>query len=90
MSTPTPSHMVSDKKDNMQYLYYFAGVIAAIGAINWLLVSQGFNLVENITGKGTEATNVVYMVVGICGFISLVSHYLWISSPKFGMKHHNH
>lgn len=87
MSTSTPTSTDMPSSDYTHYLFLLAGVVAAIGAINWLLVAQAdFNLVEALTGKGTDMTKIVYTLVGICGIISIVSHYMWVSSPKFGKK----
>lgn len=87
-SPSTPGLTKKSSSDYTHYVFLLAGVVAAIGAINWLLVAQAdYNLVEALTGRGTDITKIVYTVVGICGFISLVSHYMWAASPKFGKKH---
>lgn len=47
-------------------------VLASIGAINWLLVAFGWNLVEALLGVDTILTNAVYIIVGISGILLLV------------------
>lgn len=50
-----------------------AVVLAAIGAINWLLVAVfNFDLVAAILGMSTAA-KVVYILIGVAGVISLAA-----------------
>ncbi len=56
----------------MKTLYYIALSLVIIGALNWLLVGLfNFNLVDAIFGVGSLLSRLVYILVGICGFISI-------------------
>ena len=47
-------------------------IVTIIGAINWGLIGfLDFNLVETIFGSGTMLSRLIYMIVGICGFINI-------------------
>ena len=49
-------------------------LLAAIGAINWGLVTLlNLNLVTKLLGEGTTLTKAVYILVGVSGVILLVS-----------------
>lgn len=50
-------------------------VIAAVGAINWLLYGGiNFDLVAWITGGAqTTAAKVIYVIIGIFGIVSIAS-----------------
>lgn len=50
-----------------------AGLLAAIGALNWGLVAFGHNLVSKLLGAGTQAERIVYIVIGVAGVMKLVS-----------------
>ena len=48
-------------------------VLAAIGAINWLLTVMGFNAVEVLIGSWAPwLATIVYVVVGLCGIWALI------------------
>ncbi len=47
-------------------------ILAAIGAINWLLVAFNWNLVEALLGFSPMLVDAVYIVVGIAGVLLLV------------------
>jgi len=50
------------------------GLLAGIGAINWLLVALlNFNLVTAVLGDMTIAAKAVYTLVGLSGIILLVA-----------------
>ena len=53
-------------------------VVTIIGAINWGLIGLfDFNLVETIFGVDSILSNIVYILVGICGLVNigiLLSH----------------
>lgn len=53
-------------------------VVTIIGAINWGLIGLfDFNLVETIFGVDSMLSNIVYILVGICGLVNigiLLSH----------------
>jgi uncharacterized membrane protein YuzA (DUF378 family) len=53
-------------------------VVTIIGAINWGLIGLfDFNLVETIFGIDSMLSNIVYILVGICGLVNigiLLSH----------------
>ena len=55
----------------MNILYKIALAITIIGAINWGFVGLfDVNLVSLLFGVDSIITNVVYVLVGICGLIS--------------------
>lgn len=54
-------------------------IVAAIGAINWLLTVMKNNLVEKIFGVDTKATKAVYVLVGLCGIVALGCKVLWLT-----------
>lgn len=85
MSTQTPisTKSSSDEVNYMHYLCSISAIIAAIGAINWLLVAQfDFNLVDTIAGKG----KIVYILVGIFGIVTICCQIKWMMKPGFGKK----
>lgn len=53
-------------------------VVTIIGAINWGLIGLfDFNLVETIFGIDSMLSNIIYILVGICGLVNigvLLSH----------------
>ena len=53
-------------------------VVTIIGAINWGLIGLfDFNLVETLFGIDSMLSNIVYILVGICGLVNigiLLSH----------------
>lgn len=47
-------------------------VVTIIGAINWGLIGLfDFNLVETLFGIDSMLSNIVYILVGICGLINI-------------------
>jgi len=58
-------------------------ILASVGAINWLAVAYGYNLVESLTGKGTDLTKLVYVLVGVAGVITLGCQVKWALMPGF-------
>ncbi len=56
----------------MKTLYYTALTLVIVGAINWLLVGLfSFNLVDAIFGIGSLLSRLIYILVGICGLVSI-------------------
>lgn len=56
----------------MKTLYYTALTLVIVGAINWLLVGLfNFNLVDAIFGIGSLLSRLIYILVGICGLVSI-------------------
>lgn len=47
------------------------GVLAGVGALNWLLVAFGFNLVE-VVFRVDLLINIVYVAVGLAGLVVIV------------------
>lgn len=62
----------------MEILQKSCLVVTIIGAINWGLIGLfDFNLVETIFGVDSLLSNIVYILVGICGLVNigiLLSH----------------
>lgn len=47
-------------------------VVTIIGAINWGLIGLfDFNLVETLFGIDSMLSNIVYILVGICGLVNI-------------------
>ena len=60
------------KGDSMEILQKSALVVTIIGAINWGLIGIfNFNLVEAIFGVDSLLSNIIYILVGICGIINI-------------------
>lgn len=56
----------------MNTLYKIALSVVIIGAINWGMIGVfDVNLVSLLFGEDSTLTNIVYALVGICGFISV-------------------
>ncbi len=56
----------------METLQKIALVFTIIGALNWLLIGLfDFNLVTAIFQEGSFLTNLIYIIVGICGLINI-------------------
>jgi uncharacterized membrane protein YuzA (DUF378 family) len=82
MSTPTPSPTPSNV-NQMHYICLFVAVVAAIGAINWGTIGAfKINFVEQLLGADTA--NIVYIVVGVCGLVTLYCQYEWSQKDSFG------
>jgi uncharacterized membrane protein YuzA (DUF378 family) len=54
-------------KGKMPTLDLVVVILVIVGALNWGLVSLGYNLVEMILGAGTTLTKIVYGLVGLAG-----------------------
>ena len=55
----------------MNTLYKIALSLVIIGAINWGMIGVfDVNLVSLLFGEESVLTNIIYALVGICGFIS--------------------
>ncbi|MEM5814478.1 MAG: DUF378 domain-containing protein [Candidatus Aenigmatarchaeota archaeon] len=52
-------------------LDFVVKLLVIIGALNWLLVAFGFNLVEAIFGFMPVLVQAVYVIVGLCGLYML-------------------
>jgi uncharacterized membrane protein YuzA (DUF378 family) len=64
-----------------------AGLIAAIGALNWGLTGVlNFNLVEKLLGGVPAVEKVAYGLVGIAGLVSLISFIQWAMSDDYKKK----
>ena len=56
----------------METLQKVCLTITIIGAINWGLIGLfDFNLVDTLFGVGSVLSNIVYILVGICGLINI-------------------
>lgn len=56
----------------METLQKVCLVVTIIGAINWGLIGLfDFNLVDTLFGVDSMFSNVVYILVGICGLINI-------------------
>ena len=54
-----------------------AGVITGIGALNWGLIALGnLNLVTKLLGEGTTAAKGVYILIGLCGLLTLTGTFI--------------
>ena len=53
------------------------GLVAIIGCLNWGTVGiLNVNLVEHVFGVGTTVTRVIYGLVGLSGFMLLLSYFV--------------
>lgn len=57
----------------MKVIHVIAFILLAIGGLNWLFVSFGWNLVSMIFGMGMVA-NFIYFLVGIAAIYEIVMH----------------
>ena len=56
----------------METIQKFALTLTIIGAFNWALVGLfDFNLVTSLFGADSVITNVIYVLIGICGAINI-------------------
>ena len=56
----------------METIQKIALTLTIVGALNWALVGLfDFNLVTAIFGVDTVLTNVIYVLIGICGAINI-------------------
>ena len=59
------------KKCPVCKLVYF---ITGVGAFNWFFIALGRpGLVASLLGGGSSATRIVYLVIGLCGLLSIIS-----------------
>ena len=66
------------------------GLIALIGALNWGLIGMAnMNLVSRFLGEGTKATQVVYIIIGLCGLFGIVGTFVPLPCCKKGFKKEN-
>lgn len=56
----------------MAWLEKIVLVLAAIGAINWILYTFDYGLVDLILTDGTIVAKIVYWIIGLCGLWALV------------------
>ena len=65
----------------MEILEKIALVFTIVGALNWGLIGLlDFNLVSMLFGADSMLSNLVYIIVGVCGIINIglfFSHYLY-------------
>ena len=63
------------------------GLIALIGALNWGLIGLlDLNLVTRLFGEGTSLTKGVYILIGLCGLLSLAGIFISFPCCKKGGK----
>lgn len=56
----------------METMQKIALVLTVIGAINWGLIGLlDFNLVAMLTGGMSAISNLIYILVGIAGFVNI-------------------
>ena len=56
----------------METLQKVCLVVTIIGALNWGLIGLfDFNLVDNLFGVDSMLSNIVYILVGICGLVNI-------------------
>ena len=62
----------------METLQKMSLVFTIIGALNWGLIGAiNFNLVTTLFGE-TMLTNLIYIIVGICGLINIMILFMHI------------
>lgn len=61
----------------MDWLRYIATALVIIGGLNWGLVGAfEWNLVEEIFGTGSDASRVVYVLVGLSALIAIMNFFV--------------
>lgn len=56
----------------METLQKVCLVVTIIGALNWGLIGLfDFNLVDTLFGVDSMLSNIVYILVGICGLVNI-------------------
>ena len=56
--------------------------LAGVGALNWLLVAVfQMNLVASILGDMTPAAKAVYILIGVCGVLTILSTFMILKCP---------
>lgn len=58
----------------MKALHTLAFVLVIVGALNWLLVAFGWNLVEMILGGWPTLVTLVYVLVGLSAVYLVFTH----------------
>ena len=67
----------------METLQKIALSLNIIGALNWALVALfDFNLVSSVFGVDSVLTNVIYVLIGICGAINIGILFMHISNHE--------
>lgn len=69
--------------NTLHLICLISAILAAVGAINWLLTAWGFNLVEKLTGNSETLNKIVYTLVGLAGIATLVCQVKWAMKPDF-------
>jgi len=68
----------------MNIMYLVAGILAAIGALNWGLTGVfDFNLVDKLFGKLPLLEKGTYGLIGVAGLLCLIYQIRWAMSPTF-------
>lgn len=58
----------------MNILKIIALILCIIGSVNWGLIGLlNFNLVETLFGVGSLISIIIYILVGVSGFISILT-----------------
>ncbi len=58
----------------MEILKIIALILCIIGSVNWGLIGLlNFNLVETLFGVGSLISIIIYILVGVSGFISIIT-----------------
>ena len=58
----------------MNILKIIALILCIIGSVNWGLIGLlNFNLVDTLFGVGSLISIIIYMLVGVSGFISILT-----------------
>lgn len=58
----------------MEILKIIALILCIIGSVNWGLIGLlNFNLVETLFGVGSLISIIIYILVGVSGFISILT-----------------
>lgn len=58
----------------MKALHATSFVLVIIGALNWLLVAFGWNLVDALLGEGSTTAKIVYILVGLSALYLIATH----------------
>ena len=58
----------------MEILKIIALILCIIGSVNWGLIGLlNFNLVDTLFGVGSLISIIIYILVGLSGFISIIT-----------------
>ena len=58
----------------MKAIHMISFILVIIGALNWLLVGFGYNLVDAIFGAGSIISKIIYILVGLAAIILVLTH----------------